>query len=144
MIENIDIRKLVDEIHSAENAKKEDKWREWCEENGHCRRTPDGRAYLHAAYSRYVTDLYTLRAWCRGRLHRKNPTDPVRQYAEYKGAPPEEIFFSKSYFYPYDFEGKWDVREYNKCIAEKVAGRFRMTQTPSLTWPQTDSSSQAS
>jgi|GEM_PF-1597119 len=127
MIENIDIRKLVDEIHAAEAAQKEGRWKAWCEENGFCRISqPSGRPYLHKKYANHVTSLYTLRAACRGKAHLKNPPQAVRDYCAHIGAKPEQLYLSQSY-YPYNFAGKWNIEAYNKHIAEKTAERFQLS-----------------
>jgi hypothetical protein len=127
MIENIDIRKLVDEIHAAEAAQKEGRWKKWCEENGFCLISqPSGRPYCHANYANHVTRLYTLRAACRGKLHRKNPPQAVRDYAAHIGCKPEQLYLSQSYYYPYNFAGKWSAEAFNEYVASKVAERFTL------------------
>lgn len=129
MIENIDIRKLVDEIHAAEAAKKEGRWKKWCEENGFCLISqPSGRPYLHHDYANHVTRLYTLRAACRGKLHRKNPPQSVRDYAAHMGCKPEQLYLSQSYYYPYNFAGKWNAEKYNEHVAQKAAKRFGLSK----------------
>ena len=128
MIENIDIRKLVDEIHAAEAAQKEGRWKAWCEKNGFCRISqPSGRPYLHNNYANHVTRLYALRAACRGKAHRKNPPQAVRDYCAHIGAKPEQLYLSQSY-YPYNFAGKWNAEAYNEHVAKTVAPRFTFSK----------------
>lgn len=52
----------------------------------------------------YATGLYTLRAWMRGKLHRLNPPEPLRNYCRSRGIPIV-----------------WCVTEHNRKIAELFA-----------------------
>lgn len=108
---SIDIRKLVDEIHSAERSYREGKWAEFCEARGLGRRFGGGQ-FWPAPYVATVTSLYTLRAWTRGKCHRQNPPENIRDFnrtMEEQGRP-ERM--------------GWDMEEHNKKIAEAVVPRF--------------------
>jgi len=62
-----------------------------------------------------VTALYTLRAWSRGKLHRKNPTQSMRDRASHYKIPPEDPGIG------------WNAEQHNGGIAEQVATRFQLT-----------------
>jgi len=101
---NIDIRKLVDEIHAAEAAHRSGKWAEFCEQRGLGRFT---------SYAKTVTGLYTLRAWHRGKCHRLNPPESIRDFNRtmIEQGRSERL--------------GWDRLEHNKKIAEKIAPHFQ-------------------
>lgn len=55
-----------------------------------------------------ATELCTLRAWARGRLHRTVPPRDLRDSCEALGIPL-----------------RWDPQEHNRKVAERVAKRYR-------------------
>ena len=102
-MERIDIPKLVEDIKAAEAAQRKCRWSEYKEKNG-----------LHrwSYYEAHVTGLYTLRAWLRGRMHRKNPPAGIRDFnrtMEEQGR---------------DARMQWDMEEHNRSLAEKTAERY--------------------
>ena len=112
-LENIDIKKLVEDIKSGESARREGAWSTWCQERGL------GRSYTYSAssgfypdpYEDHMTKLYTLRAWLRGRIHRRNPPESIRAYNRdmvAHGASPRE----------------WDMKQHNWEIAEAMSQRY--------------------
>lgn len=111
MIKETDIRKLVDDIHSAEAAHKNRAWTEWCSERGY------GLPGLPArSYPDIVTGLYTLRAQTRGRCHRKNPPAPIRDYNRSM-----EMNGSKDRM-------TWDMEKHNQQLAEKFAPHYKKAE----------------
>ena len=67
----------------------------------------------------HVTGLYTLRAWLRGKLHRHNPPEEIRDFnrtVQEQGLP-------------YKLR-EWDATDHNRKIAEKVAEGFRRKPEP--------------
>ena len=58
-----------------------------------------------------ATELYTLRAWLRGKLHRKNPPEHLRHLARDLG---KEI--------------TWDAKEHAREIAERVGKRYQIEE----------------
>lgn len=106
--DTINIHRLVDDIHAAEAAKREGKWSEFCKDRG----------MRFADYARFVTGLYTLRAWLRGKLHRQNPPEEIRDFnrtVQEQGLP-----------YPLR---EWDATEHNRKLAEKIADGYRVEPT---------------
>lgn len=107
--EDINIEKLVESIHAAEDAYRNGTWREYAKENG----------FSPWNYAGHVTGLYTLRAWLRGRLHRHNPPEEIRDFnrtVQEQGLP-------------YKLR-EWDATDHNRKIAEQVAERFRREPEP--------------
>lgn len=112
----IDIAKLVSAIHEAEanrprpiphqSPKDFTAWRAHVQ----ARKLGDlfGGTYF-CDYTSYVTSLYTLRAWLRGKLHRLNPPASLRDTNRTYGRPDDD---------------RWDAKAHNGRIAEKTAPAF--------------------
>ena len=120
-MENIDIPKLVSDIKKCEAAKYN--WHNWCEKNGIGRRFSETH-WSSPQYEKHVTALYTLRAWCRGKMHRKNPPAPIRDFnrtMEEQGLPDRL---------------SWDMEKHNQSIAETTALDYeyesKQEETPEL------------
>lgn len=58
-----------------------------------------------------VTKLYTLRAWNRGKLHRLNPPEALRQTQAHSISEGFDII-------------EWDATKHNKKIAEAIAPQY--------------------
>jgi len=101
----IDIKKLVDDIHAAEKLHRTswDEWTKFCK----------ARNYSPWRYADVVTGLYTLRAWGRGRLHRKNPPAHVRDYNRSMRETGREKLCTE-----------WDAEEHNRKLAERVGQQY--------------------
>ena len=112
-MEKIDIPKLVSDIKACEAARF--RWNNWCEKNGIGRRFSE-KYWSAPQYEEYVTALYTLRAWCRGKMHRKNPPAPIRDFnrtAEQNG---------------WTDRMTWNMEDHNRKIAEQTAKRYLKTE----------------
>jgi hypothetical protein len=112
---HIDIEKLVDDIHAAEKARREGGWTDFCRARGLGKRF-NSDYYFPVNYVSYVTGLYTLRAWARGRLHRKNPPTEVRDYNRSMEETGRKMRI------------KWDAEEHNRKLAEKVAVNYELEE----------------
>ena len=113
-MEKINIPKIVSDIKEAEAARSN--WRSYCEQNGIGKRLRTWWSF--PSYEDHVTSLYTLRAWCRGRMHRKNPPAPIRDFnrtMEEQGSS-ERI--------------GWDMEKHNRNIAEKTAKDYLLIPAP--------------
>ena len=102
----IDINKLVDSIHAAEDAHRDGTWSEYAKTNGI-------RVWNYAGH---VTGLYTLRAWLRGRLHRQNPPEQIRDFNRTMEEQDRPARLD------------WDATEHNRKIAVKVAEAFMIPE----------------
>lgn len=116
-MENIDVKKLVEDIKEAEAAKKNGTWIEWGTKKGIGYPWKyNEKIWCGTSYEDYVTGLYTLRAFLRGRMHRKNPPEPLRgmhrsMIENGSRAPDSEIM--------------WDMHAHNEKIAQKVAESYQ-------------------
>jgi len=115
---HINIEKLVDDIHAAETARREGGWTDFCRARGMGRTL--GSYYFPANYADYVTGLYTLRAWVRGRLHRKNPPAAVRDFNRSMRETGRERRCID-----------WDAKEHNRELAENVAANYELEEAVS-------------
>ena len=71
-----------------------------------------GNWWHPAHYEEHVTALYTLRAYLRGRMHRKNPPAPIRDYnrtMEEQGSPSRMT---------------WNMEDHNRKLAEQTAQHY--------------------
>ena len=112
-MEKINIAKLVSDIKTCEAARFN--WRSWCEENEIGKRFSE-KIWWVPQYSEYVTALYTLRAWHRGKMHRQNPPASIRDFnrtMEEQGRPDRM---------------EWDMEKHNRKIAEEAAKRYFLEQ----------------
>jgi hypothetical protein len=109
-MENIDITELVADIKACEKANRTG-WRLWCEKNEIGKRLSE-QYWSAPDYAEFVTGLYTLRAYLRGRMHRKNPPAHLRDYhrSMVDAGIPHEL--------------KWDMEGHNQRIAEATAQRY--------------------
>ena len=117
ILEDIDIKKLVEDIKSGEAARREATWTAWCQERSLGRSyTYSGRSGFYPdQYEGHMTKLYTLRAWLRGRIHRKNPPENIRAYNRdmvASGASPIQ----------------WDMKQHNWEIAEEMSRRYELPE----------------
>lgn len=105
-MENVDIEKLVNDIKAGEKARRKGEWETWAKEKGKYRWAPQ--------YAPHMTSLYTLRAFLRGRMHRKNP-------------PPELRDYHRSMIQTGHRTGEleWDMEAHNRRIAEKIAESYQ-------------------
>ena len=111
-MENIDIEKLVSDIKTGEQAYRSGQWKSWCESRGLGRKWSD--SFWPTPYADHMTGLYTLRAFLRGRMHRRNPPAQVRD-------------FNRSMLHN-DTPGwqmSWSMEEHNRKIAEGVAASYQ-------------------
>jgi len=109
-MENIDIPKLVTHIKEAEAMQRSGKWNAYTKERGLGQQV--SQWWRADSYEEHVTGLYTLRAYLRGRIHRKNPPASIRDFnrtMEETGRPGRM---------------KWDMEEHSRRIAEAVAQRY--------------------
>ena len=107
-MEKIDIVKLVTDIKECESMKY--KWDAYTKDKGLGRQYPNFWYPVH--YETHVTSLYTLRAYIRGKMHRKNPPAPIRDFnrtMEELGQPDRLT---------------WDMEKHNKTIAEETAKKY--------------------
>ena len=125
-MENINIEKLVSDIKTAEEAHRGTGWDIWCSKRGlgttHTKegsfRGAGGTAgrFYPDDYAEHMTSLYTLRAFLRGRMHRKNPPEEIRGYNRSMQENGSEHRLS------------WDMEENNREIAEKTSARYKMEE----------------
>lgn len=126
----IDAEKLVSDIKQNEKAWKEGRW-ERTELS--CRALIDVREVAelaitdfgtnmdsfkdwfpeHLCYRAYMHCLYTLRAWCRGRIHRQNPPQELRGFNYSMRESGNDSFVRP-----------WDMEKHNRYIAEKQAKNY--------------------
>lgn len=109
--EIIDTTKLVDTIHTIEAAQCSGTWAIYAKENGIGRQI--SKWFFPTSYSTYATGLYTLRAWLRGKLHRKNPPEKIRDFN--RTVQERDLKYKLK---------EWDATEHNKKIAEEFAAGF--------------------
>jgi hypothetical protein len=111
--DTIDIHKLVDTIHTVETAQRSGTWATYAKENGLGKQYSS--FFYPTFYSTYATGLYTLRAWLRGKLHRQNPPEEIRDFN--RTVQEQGLSYKLK---------EWDSTEHNKKIAEDFAvGFFR-------------------
>lgn len=108
-MENINIEKLVSDIKSGETAGRGTSWDIWCKKRGLGRTYSDGGRFYPENYAEHMTKLYTLRAWLRGRMHRKNPPEDIRDF----NRSMEENGSSARM--------EWDMEKHNRDIAEATS-----------------------
>ena len=99
----INIEKLVSDIKDAEAAMLEGRWSSYKEKAG-----LDRWAY----YEKHVTGLYTLRAFLRGRMHRRNPPAEIRDFNRSREQSGGTMRL------------KWNMEEHNRDLAEETAERY--------------------
>lgn len=104
--DTIDIHLLVDDIHAAEAAQREGKWREFCKDRG---------LSQYTNHPKFVTGLYTLRAWLRGKLHRQNPPEEIRDFNRTMIETDRRHLCQT-----------WDAKEHNRKIAERMAEGYHI------------------
>jgi len=103
-LESIDVSRLVADIHHAEAAQRSGAW------------TEHAKAHrIRRTYAEHVTALYTLRAYLRGRVHRRNPPAQIRDYnrAVWKDA------------HPYLKPLRWNALEHNRALALETAAAYQ-------------------
>lgn len=103
----INIKKLVQDIKESEQAYRQEKWTEYNKERGMGRQLSS--YFFPTDYAKHVTGLYTLRALLRGKMHRQNPPEDIRQRNVHYGRPEDH---------------GWDMEEHNTKLAEKAAGPY--------------------
>lgn len=108
-LHDVDRARLVDDIHHAEAANRDGAWQAYAIARD-----------LPLEYRRYVTALYTLRAYLRGRIHRHNPPPEVRDYNRSLRANPN----------PYGEPMHWNRLEHNRAVALQTATRYQMSSSP--------------
>ncbi len=105
-MENVNIEKLVNDIKAGEKANRTGEWKTWATGRGKHRWAPQ--------YAPYMTSLYTLRAFLRGRMHRKNPPAHLRDFHRsmvQTGRRTGEV--------------EWDMEAHNRRIAEQIAESYQ-------------------
>lgn len=112
-MDNIDIARLVEDIKSAERSQRKGEWGAWIGT-----RRIDARRYTEPwrhfmTYETHVTSLYTLRAFLRGRMHRKNMPAPLR---DCRRSMTEEVRLKQP---------EWSMEDHNRSVAEEVAERYQ-------------------
>jgi len=110
-MENVNTEKLVEDIKTGEQAYRSGSWKSWCESRGLGRKWSD--SFWPVPYATHMTGLYTLRAFLRGRMHRKNPPAPIRDFHRSmleEGREHELI---------------WDMEKHNRDIAERIAASYQ-------------------
>ena len=110
-MENVNIEKLVEDIKTGEQAYRSGSWKSWCESRG--LGTVFGSAFWPTPYADHMTGLYTLRAFLRGRMHRRNPPAPLRDF--HRSMLDEGIAH----------ELKWDMEDHNRKLAERFVESYR-------------------
>jgi hypothetical protein len=108
-MENIDTKKLVAHIKEAEIMRRLGKWEKYTKESGLGKQF---HQWWPDRYETHVTGLYTLRAWLRGRMHRKNPPAPIR---DFNRTMEEQGRASRM---------EWNMEDHNRKIAEEAAKRY--------------------
>jgi len=113
-MENINIEQLVSDIKTGEEAYRGSSWDIWCKKRGLGRTHSDGGRYYPADYVDHMTSLYTLRAFLRGRMHRENPPEEIRDFNRSMQENGSEHRLS------------WDMEEHNRKIAQKASSQYEM------------------
>lgn len=102
--ETVNIAKLVEDIKSGEKTKD---WKQWCKDRGFG--TSHSTYFFAPNKAKHMTCLYTLRALLRGKDHRLNPPNYLRDH-------------NRSLGYP--LNKGWNKEEYNLDQAEKVVENY--------------------
>ncbi len=113
-MENINVKKLVEDIKTGEAAYRSGSWKSWCEPRG--LGTVFGSAFWPTPYAVHMTGLYTLRAFLRGRMHRKNLPGWLRDYRRSMAETGRE------------FKTTWDMEGHNRKIAEKFSAVYQESE----------------
>lgn len=108
-MQRVNVEQLVKDIKAAEEAKRSGKWKEYAQQK---RTVPWVSGWTDWYYEKYVTGLYTLRAFLRGKMHRQNPPEPIRGFHQSMIQLGERDPDSKPI---------WDMHEHNENLANKVA-----------------------
>lgn len=111
---NVNIEKLVEDIKTGEQAYRSGSWKEWCESRGQGIKI--GERFFPFQYPEKMTVLYTLRAFLRGRMHRRNPPAPLRDFHRSMLEQGQE------------HELVWDMEEHNRKLAESHAPAYAMEE----------------
>jgi len=114
-MKNINIEKLVSDIKSGEAAYRGSSWDIWCQKRG-LGATASSGTFYPADYVAHMTGLYTLRAFTRGRMHRRNPPASIRDY----NRSMEDSGRSERM--------AWDMEVHNGKIAERFADSYGMEE----------------
>lgn len=109
-MENVNVEKLVEDIKTGETAYRSGSWYSWCESRGLGQKWGD--RFWPTPYAVHMTGLYTLRAFLRGRMHRKNPPAPLRDF--HRSMLETGI----------EHELIWDMEKYNRDLAEKFSEAY--------------------
>lgn len=115
----IDIHRLVDDIHAAEEANRTS-WTAFCKECGMGRGYKD--MFWPWNYAKYVTGLYTLRAYLRGKNHRQNPPEELRDYNRSMIETGRE-----------EMCRSWNMEKHNQQVAEDVAKGYLIEEVKQAT-----------
>ena len=102
---NLDIPRLIHDIHDLDDRSRAIKLRVR-------RRWEQPMGALQAELLELAadaTELYTLRAWSRGRLHRQRPPRSLSDAHRDLGLPLD-----------------WDAQQHNRSSAERIAERYRV------------------
>ena len=121
-MEKIDIRKLVTHIKEAELMRRSGKWEKYTKERGLGRQM--SQWWHPAQYEEHVTALYTLRAWCRGKMHRQNPPAPIRDFNRTMEETGQTSRMT------------WDMEAHNQRIAEATAESYYIDQDEPESTPE--------
>ena len=111
-MENVDLKKLVEDIKTGEKAYRSGSWKSWCEPRGLGHAWSGGFYPTH--YATHMTSLYTLRAFLRGRMHRQSPPADLRDF--------HRSMLNEGR----DHVLKWDMEVHNQRIAEAAAERYSL------------------
>ena len=103
-LHDVDRARLVDDIHHAEAAQRDGTWQRYAIDRD-----------LPLEYRRHVTALYTLRAYLRGRIHRRNPPPEIRDYNHAARAEPDLLSPLM----------RWNRLEHNRDVALRIAARYQ-------------------
>lgn len=118
-MEQINIEKLVSDIKTAEGDYRHSGypgWSEWCKKRGLGRTYSGGGRFYPEDYADHMTKLYTLRAWLRGRMHRKNPPEEIRGFNRSMEENGDSHRIS------------WDMEDHNQKVAESMARSYEMEE----------------
>jgi len=113
-MERIDIPKLVTHIKEAEYCHSSGKWDKYTKNRGLGKQM--SQWWWAAPYEEYVTGLYTLRAYLRGKMHRQNPPAPIRDF----NRTMEETGSRERM--------TWLMEEHNRILAEKTAKGYLLQE----------------
>lgn len=113
-MKNINVEKLVSDIKSGEQAYKSGEWYSWCKgrELGELWRG----VHYPVSYADHMTALYTLRAFLRGKVHRRNAPAPLRDF--HRSMIEQGI----------DHKLEWDMEEHNQRVAERISAKYRIEE----------------